>query len=67
MPSNSAGTGGNKGGKKDGVARLVKTLARGSVGLSSQKTYVAKWNTLVSEIFAQGKGPWLHALYDPAY
>ena len=32
MTSNSAGTGENKGGKKHGAARLVETLARGSVG-----------------------------------
>ena len=64
MPSNSAGTGGNKGGKKDGIARLVETLARWSVGQSTQKKYVARWNTVVTEAKAQGKGRWLHALHD---
>ena len=64
-PTNCAGTGNNKGGKKDEVARLVETLALGSVGQSTQKNYSSKWNTWVAERRAQGKGPWLHALDDP--
>ena len=59
------GTGDNKGGKKEEVARLVETLALGSVGKSTQKNYLAKWNTWVKERKAQGKGPWLHTLNDP--
>ena len=62
--TNFAGTGDNKGGKKDEVERLVETLALGSVGQSTQKNYLAKWNTWVAERKAQGKGPWLHVLDD---
>ena len=47
------------------MARLVETLALGSVGQSTQKNYLAKWNTCVKERKAQGKWPWLHALDDP--
>ena len=47
------------------MARLVETLALGSAGKSTQKIYVAKWNTWVNERAAQGKGPWLHVLDDP--
>ena len=50
-----AGTGDNKVGHKDEVARLVETLALGSVGKSTQKNYLAKWNTWVKERQAQGK------------
>ena len=64
-PTNFAGTGDNKGGKKDEVARSVETLALGSVGQSTQKNYLAKWNTWVAERKAQSKGPWLYALDDP--
>ena len=39
------GTGDNRGGNKEEVARLVETLALGSVGKSTQKNYLAKWNT----------------------
>ena len=53
------GTGDNKGGKKEEVARLVETLALGSVGKSTQKNYLAKWNTWVKERKAQGKGPYI--------
>ena len=60
-----SGTGDNKGGKKEEVALLVETLALGSVGQSTQKNYLAKWNTCVKERKAQGKWPWLHALDDP--
>ena len=56
------GTGGNIGGNKEEVARLVKTLALGSVGKSTQKNY---WNTWVHERKTQGKGPWLHTADDP--
>ena len=41
------GTGDNRGGNKEEVARLVETLALGSVGKSTQKNYIAKWNTRV--------------------
>ena len=47
------------------MARLVETLALGSVGQSTQKNYLAKWNTWVKERKAQGKGPWLRVLDDP--
>ena len=60
-----AGTGDNKGGHKDEVARLVETLALGSVGENTQKNYLAKWNTWVKERQAQGKEPWWHTLADP--
>ena len=60
-----AGTGDNKGGHKDEVARLVETLALGSVGKSTQKNYLTKWNTWVKERQAQGKEPRLHTLADP--
>ena len=65
MPTDFAGTGDNKGGKKEEVARLVETLALGSVGQNTQKQYLAKCNTWVKERKAQGEGPWLHALDDP--
>ena len=63
-PTDLAGTGDNKRGKKDEVTRLVETLAHGSVGQSTQKNYSAKWNTWATEGKAQGKGPWLHVLDD---
>ena len=43
---------------------MVETLALGSVGKSTQKNYLTKWNTWVKERKAQGKGPWLHTLDD---
>ena len=64
-PTDFAGKGDNKGEKKNKIARLVETLALGSVGQSSHKNYVAKWNTWVTERKAQGKGPWLQAPGDP--
>ena len=57
-----AGAGDNKGGHKDEVARLVETLALSSIGRSTQKNYLAKWNTWVIGKQAQGKEPWLHTL-----
>ena len=62
-----AGTGANKGGNNHEVARLVETLALGSVGKSTQKNYLAKWNTWVKDRQAQGQEPWLHTctLADP--
>ena len=60
-----AGKGDTKGGHKDEVARLVATLALGSVAKSTQKNYLAKWNTWVKERQAQGNEPWLHTLADP--
>ena len=60
-----AGTEDNKGEHKDEVARLVGTLALGSGGKSTQKHYLAKWNTLVKERQTQRNEPWLHALADP--
>ena len=39
------GTGDNRGVNTEEVARLVETLALGSVGKSTQKNYLAKWNT----------------------
>ena len=42
------GIGDNKGGNKEGVARLVETLAFDSIGKSTQKTLLAKWNTWVT-------------------
>ena len=59
------GTGDNNGGHTDGGARLLETLALGSVGKSTQKTYPVKWNTWVEEIQAQGEEPWLHTFADP--
>ena len=50
---------------KDEVALLVETLSLGSVGLNTQKNYLAKWNTWVKERKAQGKGPRLNAINDP--
>ena len=43
----------------------MEKLAVGSVGQSTQKNHLAKWNTRVKERIAQGKGPWLHVLDDP--
>ena len=56
---------GQQGGMKDEVALLVETLSLGSVGLNTQKNYLAKWNTWVKERKAQGKGPRLNAINDP--
>ena len=56
--------GDNKGGHKDEVGRLVETLALGSVGNSTRKNYLAKWNTWIKERQAQGREPWLHTLAD---
>ena len=52
-------------GNKEEVARLVETLALGSVGESTQKNYLGKWNVWVKERRSQGKGPWLHENADP--
>ena len=41
-PTNFAGTGDNKGGKKGEVARAVETLALGLVAQSTQKNYLVK-------------------------
>ena len=49
------GAGDNKEGKKQEVARLVETLVLGSVGQSTQKNYLAKWNIRVKERKAQVK------------
>ena len=49
-------------GNKKEVARLVEALALASVGESTQKNYLGKWNIWVKERSAQGKGPWLHTL-----
>ena len=43
----------------------MESLALGSVGESTQKNYLGKWNIWVKERRAQGKGPWLHTLVDP--
>lgn len=43
----------------------MESLALGSVGESTQKNYLGKWNIWVKERRAQGKGPWLHTLADP--
>jgi len=64
-PTRLTGTGNDNGGKKEEVARLVETLALGSVAKSTQKNYLAKWNTWVKERQAQGKGPWLQTVDDP--
>ena len=60
-----AGAGDNKGVHKDEVARLVETLAPGSVGKSTQKNSLAKWNSWGKDRHGQGKKPWLHALAGP--
>ena len=52
-------------GNKEDVARLVESLALGSVGESTQKSYLGKWNNWVKERRSQGKVPWLHTLTDP--
>ena len=44
---------------------MVDSLALGSVRLSTQKNYVAKWNIRVKERKAPVKGPMLHVLDDP--
>ena len=49
------GTGSNKSRNAFAAARLVETLALASVGKSTQKLYLAKWNTWVAERGAQGK------------
>ena len=41
------GTGDNKGGNKEEVARRAEMLPLGSLGKSTQKNYCAKWNTWV--------------------
>ena len=63
VPAAIAGTGHNKAGDKKEVARLVDTLALGTVGTSTQRQYLGKWNTWVAERRAQGKGPCLR--YSP--
>ena len=49
-------------GSKEEIARLVETLALASVGESTQRNYLGKWNIWVKERNTQGKGPWLHML-----
>ena len=62
----AAGTGHNKLGDKEEVARLVETLVLVPVGKSTQKHCLGKWNIWVAERAAQGKGPWLkHKPDDP--
>ena len=51
--------------KKEEIAQLVETLAVGSVRKSTQKKFLAKWNTWVKEREVHGKGPWLYAPDDP--
>ena len=59
------GTGDSRGGNKEEVARLVKTLELGPIAKSVRNNYLAKWNTWGKERKAQGKGPWLHTVDDP--
>ena len=59
------GTGHNKRGNKEEAPRLLEILALGSFRKSTQKDYIAKWNTWVKERKAPGKGPWLHTVDDP--
>ena len=49
---------------KEEFARLVESLALGSVGQTTLKNYLGRRNICVKETKAQGKGPWLHALAD---
>ena len=60
-----AGIGDIKGGNKEKVAGLVETLALGSVGKSTMKNFIAKYNTWVQKNKPQGAGHWLHTVDDP--
>ena len=57
------GTGPNAPRDMGAAARLVETLALASVRKSTEKLYLAKWNTWVAEREAQGKEAWLQ--YNP--
>lgn len=41
------------------VARLIETLALGSVSVSTKKEYLSKWRTWVKERARRNLGPWL--------
>ena len=41
------------------MARLIETLALGSVSVSTKKEYLSKWNTWVRERACSNLGPWL--------
>ena len=60
----STGTGQHKSEDEKDVVSLVETLALGSVGESTQKNYLGKWNVCMAERKAQERGPWLR--YDPS-
>ena len=53
------GTGPNAPCDTDAAARPVEALALASVGKSTQKLYLANWNTWVAVRAAQGKDAWL--------
>ena len=56
VPAAIAGTGHSKAGDKKEVPWLVETLTLGSVGTSTQRQYLGKWNTWVAEK-SPGQGP----------
>ena len=44
------------------VALLVESLVRASVGGSTYKVYLGKWNTSIEFMKKKGRGPWLNLL-----
>ena len=56
------GTGDNKGGNNEEGQDWPKLLPLRSVGNSTQKNYISKWNTRVKERKTRGDGPWLHTV-----
>ena len=64
-PTDVAGTGDNKGGKKNEDARLVETLALGVRWAEYSENPLRKMDHMGEERKPQGKGQWLNALDGP--
>ena len=57
-----AGTGDGRGGMSAEVALLEELLVRASVGGSTHKVYLGKWNMWIEFMKKKGRGPWLNLL-----
>ena len=62
LPRGFSGTGDGRGGLSAEVALLVESLVRASVGGSTHKVYLGKWNTWIEFMKKKGRGPWLKSL-----
>ena len=62
LPLGLSGTGDGRGGMSAEVALLVESLVRASVGGSTHKVYLGKWNKWLEFVKKKGRGPWLNLL-----